>query len=181
MKKILVIVSALAFAGLAQASELWWTVADTVTVDGESGKTWTTARLMANKGIWNYGTNVGGDQDQVGGDVAFADMSGIGFVTTELGKYADSAYSFYVELYNGDNFVGKSYVSTAKGSEQGGRTYQELAQSGAIDSGDVINPGVLSAYTGFDQFTKSDVIPEPTSGLLMALGMMLFGLKRKRV
>ena len=71
---------------------------------------------------------------------------------------------------------------TAKGSEQGGRTYQELADSNAIDNRGVFTEGVASPYTGFDGgFTKSDVIPEPTSGLLMALGMMLFGLKRKRV
>ena len=178
MKKILVIVSAVAFAGLAQASELWWTVADTVEVDGAQ-QTWTTAKLMANKGVWNYGTNVGGTQ--VGADVSADAMSGIGFVTTELGQYGDSAYSFYVELYNGEQLIGKSYVSTAKGSEQGGRTYAELAASGAIDSGDVFNPGVASAYDGFSNFGTGDVIPEPTSGLLMALGMMLFGLKRKRV
>ena len=180
MKKILVIVSAMAFAGLAQASELWWTVSDTVTVDGESGQTWTTAKLMANTGIWKYGTNDGGVQ--VGADVSADAMSGIGFVTTELGDYGNSAYSFYVELYNGGQLIGKSYVSTEKGSEQGGRTYKELADSNAIDNRGVFNAGVSSPYTGFDGgFTKSDVVPEPTSGLLMALGMMLFGLKRKRV
>lgn len=178
MKKILVIVSAVVFAGLAQASELWWTVADTVTVDGTAGQTWTTAKLMANTGIWKYGTNEGGT---LVGAVSADDMSGIGFVTTELGAYGNSAYSFYVELYNGNDFVGKSYVNTEKGSEQGGRTYAELVASRAIDSGDVFNPGVSSAYDGFNQFTTSDVIPEPTSGVLMALGMMFFGLKRKRV
>ena len=80
-----------------------------------------------------------------------------------------------------DRSLGKTYVQTSTDmfKNQGGTTLQALKDAGAIDSGDPLSPGA-SAYTGFSQFTTSNVVPEPTSGLLVALGMMLFGLKRKR-
>lgn len=168
MKKVLVIVSAMMFAGLVQASEMWWTVS------GESTPAWDEARLIANSGFW-YGTNVSGTQvDSISKD----DFTGFdGVVVTDFGNKDYSAYSFYVELYNGGQKVGKSYVSTT----QGAATYDNLLAAGAINSGDVFNQDTTSVYSGFRQFGTGNVIPEPTSGVLMALGMMLFGLKRKRV
>lgn len=169
MKKVLVIVSAMMFAGLVQASEMWWTVST-----AESTPAWDEAKLIANNGFW-YGTNVSGTQiDSISRD----DFEGFGkIIETDLGNKDYSAYSFYVELYNGGQKVGKSYVSTT----QGAATYDNLVAAGAINSGDVFNQDTTSVYSGFSQFGTGDVIPEPTSGLLMALGMMLFGLKRKRV
>lgn len=174
MKKAIVIVSAMMFAGLVQASELWWTVSN-VNPEAEG---WDTAKLMANSGHWGYGTNIGGEEV---GAISAEDLYGFGGTAiTELGKYDSAAYSFYVELFKGGQSVGKSYVSTVKGSEQGSVAYGDLV--GSIDNPqDVFNPGVASPYSGFSQFGTGDVVPEPTSGLLMALGMMLFGLKRKRV
>lgn len=169
MKKVLVIVSAMMFAGLVQASEMWWTVST-----AESEPTWDEARLIANNGFW-YGTNVSGTQVD---SISKADLTGFdGVVVTDFGNKDYSGYSFYVELYNGGQKVGKSYVSTT----QGAATYGDLVTAGAINSGDVFNQDTTSVYSGFSQFGTGDVIPEPTSGVLMALGMMLFGLKRKRV
>lgn len=176
MKKLLVIAAMVACGSLAQASELWWTIADKVDVDTSKDVEWSTAKLFANTTGYNY------NGTQVGNDVSLSDMQFFGEVHTSIDGYTDSATCFYVELYDqAGNSLGKTYVQTSTDlfKNQGAATLQALKDAGAIDSGDPLSPGA-SAYTGFSQFTTSNVVPEPTSGLLVALGMMLFGLKRKR-
>lgn len=166
MKKILVAAAAFALAGMVQASELWWTVAD---APADAG-TWDTAKLFANQTGYNYGGI------EVG-SVSKTDLDNFGDAITDLGAYGNSAHSFYVELFNGDTTTGyKTYVQTAN-PPKGAANYDSL--SGSVLS-DPFNYNTKSVYTGFSQFTTSNVVPEPTSGLLVALGMMLFGLKRKR-
>lgn len=171
MKKALILVGAIAAFSFSQASELWWTVADTVSVDGKS-TSWETAKLFASANGYNYGGT------QIGDAVNAADMADWGFWNSDLGGYGSSSYSFYVELYNSSEVsVGKSYVSTTTNPPQGATPYATL--SGAIYDGNLMNP-TASAYT-FSSFTTSDVIPEPSSGLMMLLGMIALGLKRKKV
>ena len=171
MKKILVVAAAFALTGMVQASELWWTVNSVPTEVGD----WTTAKLFANQTGYNYGgTEVG--------SVSKTDLENFGDTFTDLDKYGNSAYSFYVELFYGDTTTGytttgyKTYVQTAN-PPKGAASYDSL--SGSV-LGDPFDYNTKSVYTGFSQFTTSNVVPEPTSGLLVALGMMLFGLKRKR-
>lgn len=166
MKKILVVAAAFALAGMVQASELWWTVNSVPTEVGD----WTTAKLFANQTGYNYGGTAVGS-------VSKADLDNFGDAITDLGDYGNSAYSFYVELFNGDTTTGyKTYVQTAN-PPKGAANYDSLSGS-VLD--DPFDYNTKSVYTGFSQFTTSNVVPEPTSGLLVALGMMLFGLKRKR-
>ena len=172
MKKIVILAVAAAMASLSQASELYWTVANPLTVDGNS-QTWETAKLFVNDTGYNFGSTVVLDT------VTAEQMADWGTWNTELGTYGNAAYSFYVELYNSSGSIGKSYVSTS--TPQGAQTYTALAEAGAIyDSGSIMNP-TASAYSGFSSFTTSNVVPEPTSGLLVLFGMMALGLKRKSV
>lgn len=177
MKKLLVIAAMVACGSLAQASELWWTVADSVSVDGGSTE-WATARLFSNTTGYNFDGKPEGDA------VSLSDMQFFGEIHTDIGNVdeLDSATCFYVELYDqAGQSLGKTYVQTSTDlfKNQGAATLQALKDAGAIYSGDPLSPGA-SPYSGFDKFTTSNVVPEPTSGLLVALGMMLFGLKRKR-
>ena len=177
MKKALILVGAIAAFSFSQASELWWTVAGTyndgtgtmsTTVDGKSAE-WTTAKLFASDNGYNYGGS-----PIIGSDVSAADMNDWGFWNTDIDT---STRSFYVELYNSDVSVGKSYFNMDSTPPQGATPYAQL--SGAVYDGNLMNP-TASAYT-FSSFTTSDVIPEPSSGLMMLLGMIALGLKRKKV
>lgn len=171
MKKILTVAFVLAAALCVNASELWWTVTDPVDVDGSS-TSWNTAQLFAN----TQGANLNYGGTAVGSAVSHDQMGLFDMTMTDLGKYGSSAYCFYVELYNSSGeSVGKTYV----GSAMGAVGYDQLKEAGAIYDG-VFSPSA-TPYTGFTQFTTSDVVPEPTSGLLMAFGLMMFALKRKRV
>ena len=169
MKKAIVLFSAIAAVSLAQASELWWTVNNTVTVDGNSGLSWDHATLYASANGYNYGGTLVET-------VSAADMSDWGFWNSNIGS---STGSFYVELYNASSeSIGKSYVALSA-PQQGATPYSTLSSENAIYDGNLMNP-TASAYT-FTQFTTSDVIPEPSSGLMMLIGMIALGLKRKKV
>ena len=160
MKKLMVLFAAVACVSLAQASELWWFVADTVTVDGSSGVTWDTAKLYAN----NTGVNNGGTAL---GSVSAGDMALFDHAYTAID---DSYTSFYVELYKSNEKVGISY-STFRWNAT---SESDIAAAGGIYDGPITGGASPYEFTAF-------AIPEPTSGLLVMLGMMMLGLKRKRV
>ena len=168
MKKALILVGAIAAFSFSQASELWWTVANPQSVGA-----WDEAKLFVSENGYNYGST----HDALD-TVSAADMADLGFVMTDLQGYGSSAYSFYVELYNSETLVGKSYVKL-DAPQQGATPYNTLSSANAIYDGNLMNP-TASAYT-FSSFTTSDVIPEPSSGLMMLLGMIALGLKRKKV
>ena len=173
MKKILILVGAIAAFSFAQASELWWTVNSTVDVVGEgggTGLTWDTAKLYASANGFNYGGTLIES-------VTAENMNDWGFWNSTI---ETSVKSFYVELYNStsESIVGKSYASLSA-PQQGATLYSTLSEANAIYDGNVMNP-TATPYS-FSSFTTADVIPEPTSGVLVLLGMMALGLKRKRV
>ena len=179
MKKLLAIL-VLTAAITSQASELWFMMNGvsygdgTATVsDGINGGdiTWTTARLWANTTGYNYGG------EAISEAISASELKEFGDAYfTFSDDYANSSYSFYVELLNGETSVGKTYISSGN-PPKGAANYRDIA--GAV-SQDIMDVGGTSPYSGFSNFSTSNVIPEPTSGLLLAIGMMMLGLKRKR-
>ena len=87
-----------------------------------------------------------------------------------LGNYASSSYSYYIELLNDSSVVGRSseslsYSAASKYIQSAiGGTSQMSAQAWAPTS-----------------FTATAAIPEPTSGLLMLVGLAGLALRRKRM
>ena len=84
-----------------------------------------------------------------------------------LGNYATSGYSYYIELLNDSTVVGRSadtlsYSAAAYIQSAIGGTSQMTAQQWSP-----------SAFT-------TAAIPEPTSGMLLLLGLAGLALKRKR-
>ena len=169
MKKTMMLAVALA-ASVAGASELWWTV--NVTGDAASSD-WDTARVyyydpsdLSNRG--QLGTVLDGTASKDA--LAILDYA----ASTISGD--KSAYSFYVELYNSaemaahpDNHLG-AWRSEAV-------TYSQLATAGAIYAGGTSYGASPYEFSNF----SAQVIPEPSSGLMMLLGMIALGLKRKKV
>ena len=80
--------------------------------------------------------------------------------------------SFFIELYDSaGNWAGTTDA----------KSYQQLLSSGAISVGDELNPsftGVNSALGGSS--SSYSPVPEPTSGLLMLVGLGALALRRKR-
>ena len=156
MKKIIFTLAVLATIAV-QADYLYWMV----TPNAQSGKDisggdttfdWTDAKLLAG--------------DTVVGTLSFDDAD---FLYNTLGTYAISgdiadysASTFFVELYNEDQWLAKS--AGASGSS--------LAQyiTGSMSMTPPAGGWVAGSYA----------VPEPTSGLLFLVGGMLLGLKRRR-
>lgn len=178
MKKLAIVFAILSLVGFVRASEMLWMINNSMydqsgvgTVHDQATDTdvqWTTARLMANTTGYNFGTGV--ELGRVSSEV----MDELGKVYTTFGSdFNPAGYSFYVELLNGQDVVAKTYVD----DRHGGASYEAVKGSIATD---VMDIGSTSPYSGFSSFTSANVIPEPTSGLLLAIGMMMLGLKRKR-
>lgn len=160
MKKLLTFAFAVAALACANASELWWTVNTETT----SGFDWTTAKLFASADGNNFeGTQLDmwGKEDIADWGNAFTDLTG-------------SEKAFYIELYNSEgNRVATS--ATRVDDVRGYGAVSAAALAGSVWNGGMSTP---SPYI-FSQFS-ANVVPEPTSGLMILLGLAALGLKRKR-
>ena len=166
MKKYLMSLALLgtfaAMSAKAEESYLYWFV------DQSTGNqyNYTYAQLVAQQ------TNPAGDpiglaaqkgglvqsQSELGGGDSFTsapfDMSGYG-----------SGWSFFVELYNGENWLAQSATYSYEALAASSGFYKPMSAHGAAGT-----PTAFGTYN----------VPEPTSGLMMLLGVGLLALKRKK-
>ena len=176
-------VSAAAFIGVtASADVLYWQVNNEDDVVKDSG--YTTAYLMASNGDAKSPYYVSSNLDAGGSDlgeaVGRATFNDDGYVagvidvakilswsdgTTAVGSL--SGLSFYIELFNA---AGKSVAKSDAVA------YSALA--------DVISSGFNADFTGINGGafggSASYSVPEPTSGLLMLIGMGALALRRRK-
>lgn len=161
MKKLMVIVAAFAFASLAQASELWWTV--------------NTSEFDADTAVLYYSTN-GQNFDGTRVDSwSISDIADYGNAYSSIDGVPSSATSFYVELYKSSEWVASSIIGTDSGSGKGVGAVSLANLQGSIWADGMSKPTAYS-YSSF----SANIVPEPTSGLMILLGLAALGLKRKR-
>lgn len=173
MKKLLTFAFAFAVATMAQASYLYWQTSgetsfnghdvfgyNLIAIDGQGSSTAVTT------GVMNF------DEDTV-----YPQSDGKGFeggmdYVVDISNYG-SGYSFYVEMIgydtakydNGIGVIGVSQTST----------YDSLVQSGSIQvSGTALT--IPQMWTG-----GAIAAPEPTSAMMILLGLAGLALKRKQV
>ena len=89
---------------------------------------------------------------------------------------AGNEYTFYFAIVNGDNvYLSQGVAGTALDV---GQTTLAFA-SGTAAASQVFND-VTTAYGGAGWYSTAAAVPEPTSGLLMLLGMAGLALRRRR-
>ena len=185
-------VFALAVAGLvglsASADVLYWQVNQT---GADLKGTPAQAYLMASAdGNANSPFYVSSNQDvagnELGGAVGIGTFADGGMAAgildaakilswagdTPYGSSGDSlsALSFFVELYDASgNWVGQTTP----------QSYTDLVNSGAISSG--LNPNFSGVNSAVGGSSGSYSVPEPTSGLLMLIGLGALALRRRKV
>lgn len=158
MKNILMSLALLGtFAAMSAKGDsyLYWMVD---TTDSASVFNADTAVLIATRG---------GGNDHILGAAALSNGDSVRLASDSVAAYRGDAWSFYVELYNGESWVGQSTSAEFV-------TYKAAYDAGAIYKS--LDPNGLAQVT-FMGFTN---VPEPTSGVLMLLGLCGLALKRKR-
>jgi len=159
MKKLLILASLMAMGSIASASTLYWQL-DQSDQDAATAfdNNWAYAVLYGTNSKWN-------DTGTAISSIDRGDLLADAVDTSALSSFS----SFYVELRDSSDarlgatdFVSASDLTT-------GHTY----------SGGMANPNV-TPYASFDTF-QAGVIPEPSSALLVLIGAMALGLKRKKL
>ncbi len=195
MKSKLVALAAAGLVGLAASADvLYWQVntAD-ASANSKEGVTPAQAYLMAKpttgtdaNSPYYVSSNKDGSGNELGEAIGLSTFDGSTTVAGVLDaakilSWADgnTAYSgqisdlsFFIELYDtAGNWAGTTDA----------KSYSQLLSSGAISVGDEFNPsftGVNSALGGSG--SSYSPVPEPTSGLLMLVGLGALALRRRR-
>lgn len=169
MKKIL-IAGAVAIACIvsAKADYLYWQA-----TEAQYNEVGITDMSTAVSGLWyNDGTGY-----QQLGNYFKGEATGSFNVASAPSGFSDSSssdrYTYYIELATYDSST-KTY--TSKGSV-GSLTYSQIYASSQLTAAQGLAQ-VKATWGGMTATPK--VVPEPTSGLMMLVGMALLGLKRRR-
>lgn len=173
MKKILVMLGFVAASVAANASYLYWQVADTefnnksinaVSIKGES----------TFEHIYYYDVNTGSKSEVYSENGMVAANPSATYVIDLGNNNYDSNYAFYIELYNYDASA-QSFTNIGYTTE----TYDNLVTKGYVSNTLTTIP---AAWTGDISGGGGGYnVPEPTSAMLLLIGLAGLALKRKQI
>lgn len=168
MKKILAVFAIVAIAAVtAKADYLYWQVSsDQFTAAGITDATYQYSMLYSYDSDTSTFTKLAGNWGT--GENSFY------FDANNASTYQDLTY--YVELAsyaNGASEASYTPKSTLQQSDGTGFSYSQIHLTSATSMS-----AIKSTWSGATR--RDGAVPEPTSGLMMLVGMALLGLKRRR-
>ena len=190
MNAKVLIAAVLSLAGLASSADvLYWQVNNTAAdansaASSRNNYSYAYLRASDDAGQYYVSQNIDAAGENAGAAISrdyFASGNYVGGVldlanilSTSGGDGPSSItdLSFFIELYDSTgNWVG----------ETSAKTYDQLVTSGAISSGFNANFQGVNAAMGSAGSNAAYQIPEPTSGLLMLVGLGALALRRRKV
>ena len=177
MRKLLFATFTAFAAFAANAAYLYWQV-DDAAIDTYNTTIPSSDSAYAGSGVYfKLRDSAGNYYDGVGGDTASTyDTSGVvadGKASVGGSYYSsgiDSSFSYYVEMYNSDNWLIARSASISSPSSDWTAGYSDNIRTASLST----IPSVEIWHAG--GFTA---VPEPTSAILMLFGAAFLGLKRK--
>jgi hypothetical protein len=185
MKKIMIACAAVAMAAVAQAASIDWNVSQNWTLaDGDKAALGTTIYLIdaayadsLAAAIGKDGTIAAGTQGLLGSATTSNARGKVDLTTTTHdGLTAGKSYDFAVLIVDKTD-ANQMYYAISQASSQNAYTVgKDEALSISFTSTTINGTGAISYANG----TAWQAVPEPTSGLLMLVGLAGLALRRRR-
>ena len=177
MKKLMIVAAAALLAGMSQAASVTWGNSASSKLVGLDG---TTAITAANATAWGLTvTLMNADGTSTGSSVSAINSMNAGVLST-----AKWTYTFDTDATTGDTFYLHAIMKVdGKDYEMDLFKSSPFALTAVNNSGTETFAWTSGTYGGLATTAtegKWSAVPEPTSGLLMLLGMAGLALRRKR-
>ena len=173
MKKLMIALTAVAMAAAVQAGSVKWSTTTGLVAAGETD-------VMSSGTLQLIAVTAGTSVDDVFASVKDGAFTSVKSASMSSGKIAaqqfdmtNGSYDFYSICVDGDNFfisASKSGAVSDVGSASIGYTLKAQSNSGSI----------MDAAAGYQGAGWYSSVPEPTSGLLLLLGVAGLALRRRR-
>ena len=182
MKKIMIALAIAAFAVVSQGASVKWSASNVYagnTTDKYSGTAYLFDNAVTSQAQLFELFAADTSFDIASMAIDSQTVSASGAISAKTSTYGDAAtsYQFYFAIVDGDNM----YLSNLKGvTTSGSETTATGVAFGSQNSSSAGTFSSVAAAEGFQGAGYWSAAPEPTSGLLLLLGMAGLALRRKQ-
>ena len=182
MKKLMIALAAVALAAVAQAASVYWTATNVYagnTTDKVSGIAYFLTTSMASTDSWAGYSTAKEFQDALAGKYSFTPSAAGTYSKTSanavdnatLGLSDSTAYTGYLLIFDTAEITdtSKYYITNTK-------DFTTYAGTSSVSVGFMSQKTASQAAGGW----QTVAVPEPTSGLLLLLGVAGLALRRRR-